>query len=441
MLRISSYGRQLFAGYNQISGYAWLSLTIVCLFKAVGFPLQVLGGLMVPLLHHSVAEGGLFGWSPGIVGIAISGFFLVSGLSAPICGFLGDRLGGRAILLATAILCCGGIVLLGFMTRPWQFFIIYSVILSLVFTLTVVPLSGLVAPWFQQRLGLAIGLTWAAGSVGAAVLLPALAFLLDIWGWTTSFLVFGIIGGVFLLVLAALFREPPGMRRRAPVVGDEAWIEERLALVRERLIRDQIRRTKAFWNLPVIHGLGCGGHGIILVFMVDFAVHDGFSPVTGAMALTISQFVSIPSRLLAPILAERIDGRIVMSGVLALQGLSALALMVSHDLWALYLSAAVFGLAYGGESSVYPVVNRCYFGYRPLSGTYGGQMLGALLGQSVAVAVAGLLIDRFEHVPAFLLAVALNFTGFGLVWTMESTRRELVSEDGAEALLSRQAGN
>lgn len=431
----------MLAGCGRISGYAWLSLAVACIFKAVGFPLQVLGGLMVPLLHRSVAEGGTFGWSPGIVGIAISGFFLVSGLAAPLCGFLSDRLGGRAVLLTTAILCGVGMVLLGFMSRPWHFFISYSVILSLVFTLTLVPLVGMISPWFQQRLGLAIGLIWTAGAAGSALLLPVLALLLDIWGWTASFLVFGLAGGLLLLSLTFLFRDHPGMRRRPPAVGDDAWIEHRLALVRERLIRDQIRRTKAFWNLPVIRGLGCGGHGIILAFMVDFAVHDGFSPVIGAAALTISQFSSVPSRLLAPILAERIDGRIMMSGVLGLQGLSVLALLASHDLWALYLAVAAFGFAYGGESPVYPVVNRRYFGERPLSGVYGGQVLGAMVGQSASVAAAGLLIDHFGHFPAFLLAVALNFIGFGLVWTMESTARELVSEDGPEALLNRQTGD
>ena len=144
-------------------------------------------------------------------------------------------------------------------------------------------------------------------------------------------------------------------------------------------------------------------------------------------------FGSIPSRLLSPVLAERMEGRTLMSAVLLLQGLGIVGFLISHDLWALYAVATLFGVAYGGEATVYPVINRRYFGRRPLSGIHGRQLLGALVGQSLSVAAAGLIIDHFGEVPGFTLGIALNFAGAALVWTMESTRNVLVTvEDGPD---------
>ena len=53
------------------------------------------------------------------------------------------------------------------------------------------------------------------------------------------------------------------------------------------MFNQHVRRTKAFWNLPCIHGLGCAGHGIIMIFVVPLAVDRGVDLGTAALMLTI----------------------------------------------------------------------------------------------------------------------------------------------------------
>jgi hypothetical protein len=38
-----------------------------------------------------------------------------------------------------------------------------------------------------------------------------------------------------------------------------------------------MRRTRAFWYLPLIHDLGCAGHGIVLLYVVPLAVEQGLT--------------------------------------------------------------------------------------------------------------------------------------------------------------------
>ena len=404
-------------------------LSTAAAFQFCAVPLQVYGGLLVPILNLPIAEGGKFGWSADWTGASMAAFYLVAGLLAPLCAAFSDRWGGRAVLLAIATLYSLGMLLMAVVHSQWHFFVVYSVLLSLVFTMSLGPLLSLILPWFSRQLGLGVGILWLAGALGATGLLPVLAFLLETVGWTTAFLAFGLVGGGVMFPLALLYGRIVQTRRPPIIEGNAAWVERQAVKAREWLVSTQVRNTRAYWNLPILHGLGCGGHGIILVYLIDLLVHDGFTCVGAALVLAVSQAFAIPSRLLGPVIAQHTDGRTLMSAVLALQGLSALALLFTHDMAALCLVAAVFGLAYGSESSVYPVVNRRYFGDRISSGVYGRQLLGGLVGQSLAVVTAGLLINHLGYVAGFGLAIALNFVGFGLVWGMESTKAVLVSED------------
>ena len=72
--------------------------------------------------------GGDFGWSIGTIGAGIATYYLVGALFAPVSGWLGDRYGARRMMLAGGILYGTSMVLLGFVSNLWQFFIVYGVI-------------------------------------------------------------------------------------------------------------------------------------------------------------------------------------------------------------------------------------------------------------------------------------------------------------------------
>jgi cyanate permease len=70
-----------------------------------------------------------------------------------------------------------------------------------------------------------------------------------------------------------------------------------------------MRRTRAFWYLPLIHGLGCAGHGIVLLYVVPLALEQGLTLVSASVILSLIAVCSISSRLLTPIVAERWGGK------------------------------------------------------------------------------------------------------------------------------------
>ena len=170
-------------------------------------------------------------------------------------------------MVAGSLMYGGGMVLLGIVTEFWQFLVVYGVIMSLAQSVTMVPLMAAVSGWFRRRLGLGVGLLWAAGGAGAAVLAPLLGFLIEEVGWRGAFWTLGIGGGGIMLAMTLLFRNRPsdlGLRPYGTRPDDppEVSISEAIARVRFKVFQRHMRRTRAYWNLPLVHAMGCIGHAV-----------------------------------------------------------------------------------------------------------------------------------------------------------------------------------
>ena len=386
-------------------------------------------GIMIPPLTD---PDGRFGWSVGVIGIGMAVYYLVGGVFAPISGWLGDRYGPQRMMALGGFLYLVSMVLLGSVTELWQFFIVFGVLLASTQSISMVPLMASVSGWFRRRLGLGTGILWAAGGVGTAVLAPLLGHFLESAGWSWTFWGIGVIGGGIILVLTPFLRNRPtdiGVAPYGSSENDPPQLVRSIAIEKLRLqaFNHHMRRTRAFWNLPVIHALGCAGHGIVLIFSIPIAVEQGLTLTAAAGILTLISLVSILSRFLTPVLAEKYGARKVMASCLFIQGVTVLILFWAQDLWTFYLFASLFGIGFGGEWTGYLVINRQYFGNGPMGTCYGWQMTGALMGHAITTAMAGAVIFLTgSYAPALALSVIFSLGGVVVIMTLEPTDRILI---------------
>ena len=398
--------------------YSWIIISILATVQVFASSISMAAGIMVPPLND--AEGD-FGWSLGTIGLVIASYYLFGAMYAPITGWLGDRYGSRRMLLAAATMYIVSMFLLSQVTAIWHFFVFFGILLSLTQSLAMVPLMAAVSGWFRRRLGVGVGLLWGAGGAGTAVMAPVIGGFIEAMGWQSTFMLIGAIGGGTMLCLVPFMRNKPadiGIQPYGARPADAPMIvrDKTVDRLRQKVFNQHTRKTKPFWNLPLIHALGCAGHGTVLIYVIPMAIDRGaFSSLAQAgIILTIIALIRVISRIVTPIMAEAYGTRKMMAASLSIQAITVFMLFWSHDAWSFYLFAAIFGIGFGGEWTGYLVINRQYYGEGPMGTVYGWQTTGALMGHAVATGLAGLVVyvtGSFNVV----MAISVGFSSLGVV--------------------------
>ena len=411
--------------------YAWVIVGVLALVQMVALSVNFASGVLVEPLTD---ENGDFGFSASGVGLSFTLFFLSGALLSPVVGWLGERYGSRNMMIAGAAGYCSVMILVAFVDAPWELWLSFGVLRGAVQAIFMVPLMAAVSGWFRHRLGLATGVLWAASGVGPAVMAPVLINLVEGFDWQSTFIYFGLAAGAFMLLLTLVFRSKPadmGMSAYGTQEGDreERGLSQDQERARAKVFNQHVRRTKAFWNLPAIHGLGCAGHGIVLLFVAPFAISKGLSFTEAALILSILSLVSIPSRMLTPIIAERYGTKTIMATCLMIQGLTVIILFFSTELWHFWAFAVLFGIGFGGEWTGYLVINRQYYGNGPIGSVYGWQMSGAQMGHAFVSYVAGLMLDLTgSYTMLFILSAAMSVGGALVTISLEDTSKRLIGD-------------
>lgn len=376
-----------------------------------------------------------FGWSLTATALAYSLRAVIGAMLSPWAGILGDRYGAKKVMLVGAGFFAGGLVLLSTITEVWQLFLYYSIVLGIAQAMFRVNIPTTVAAWFKQKLGVAVGIQQSAGGMGASILAPGLTILLTQTDWQTAFILIGVVAGGIVFALLAFFHSEPAERGKLPYGSgaDEKVnknpISGSMAKIRSQVFLNHAKRTRAFWFLPLIHHLGCVGHAIVILHVVFFAKTQGMSLGAASVIVTIYSLASVGSRLMVPILADRIGAKGVMAFFYLIQGAAVLMLFWTTEAWQFYLFAVVFGIGFGGEMSGFLVVNRQYFGMGPVRTIFGFQSMGAGLGMALGGLLGAVVYDYFgSYNIAWLVSFFASVGGMVAIISMESTKNVLIPD-------------
>lgn len=151
-----------------------------------------------------------FGWSHGIIGLAVSVNLVLYGLTAPFAAALMDRFGVRLVTVCALLTIAVGSGLTVLMTQAWQLILCWGFLVGLGSgSMAGAFATTITGRWFQARQGLVTGVLTAAGAAGNLVFLPVLSWLVQAAGWRAAVMVVSLCATAVAVPVLLLMKERP----------------------------------------------------------------------------------------------------------------------------------------------------------------------------------------------------------------------------------------
>src|SRR5436305_13747868 len=225
--------------------YAWIVAGVTFLTLLVAAGLRAAPGVLIVPLETE------FGWSRATISFAIGLNIFLYGLIGPFAAAVMDRFGLRRTMLIALGCIASGVALTPLMTRSWQLIVLWGVVVGTGSGATALVLGAtVVARWFAARRGLVIGVLTASTATGQLIFLPALASLVENYGWRAVSLVVAGVALALLPVVALLMRDRPRDVGLAPYWAADN--RQPVAVARGNPVTTALRdglRSRDFWLL------------------------------------------------------------------------------------------------------------------------------------------------------------------------------------------------
>ncbi len=382
---------------------------------------RVVGGLSMnlalgSLYAWSVFIGPLekeFGWKRADTSTVFTIAVVVFALTFIVAGRLQDKLGPFPISLTGGILVSLGFFLCAYTHSLTFLFVSFGVIGGLGNGFGYATPIPVMAKWFPDRRGLAVGLAVAGYGGGSAIFGPlAASYLLPAYGWRTTFQILGVIFIVMTVFGAFLLKNPPTGYKPAGWTPAPA---SKAAATTYEFTPAEALRTPTFYFMWVAYALGCSAGLMVISQLVPFAKSVGI-PTTSlaAMGLVVGAVGNAAGRILSGAMSDFM-GRI---NVLRLMiGISMVAMpilyLVGGNVALLFAVVFVVYWCYGTQLSVNGSACADFWGTKNAGINYGMLFTAWGVAGIIGPRIGGVLYGKYHdykaafYTAAVLAAVAL----------------------------------
>jgi MFS family permease len=341
-----------------------------------------------------------FGWDRASISGAGGLAAMSSAIAIPFVGWLIDRWGIRPVLLPIVVLSAFSIALNSLTPNS-------IVVFMLLFAITGLLGSGqgplgyakCVSAWFDDRRGLALGITMSGIGVGAALVPQYAQLLIGRFGWRAAYAGLGFLTLMIAFPAVFLFlREPTEAEARvnstrAPSTASDDCLPD--LEVREAL------SGRRFWLIAFALLLVSTVTQGMVVHTVPLLTDRGYSPETAAALMIAVGLSTMVGRLLSGYLVDRIFAPVVAAFFFLLPCLGIYLLDTALSPVAGIIS---LGLASGTEIDMIGFLTSRYFGMKRFGQLYGYLFASFVVGSAVGPYMMGLAFERLRSYDPALWA-------------------------------------
>jgi len=375
--------------------YGWLIVTIafVMAFVMAGSG-SAFGVFVIPMSAE-------FAWNRSIISMAFLFSTLVSGLAQPFLGHLCDRFGGRKVILVSLIMMGVCTILLSVTFHIIFLILLYGVVMSIFRSGgSLGSTSWIIARWFRRKRATALALSMAGASLGAMVLVPLAAYLVDRTSWRFTWVALGAIVLILAWPLAFFLRDDPKDLGLLPDGDADSSADSNTASLAQT-VRGPLEAehwSTSFRSLPIWQFSGaywaCGFiTAMMMMHFIPYAEGQGFSRATAATAFGLMSGLNFVGLLATGLLSDKLGRKNVLASIYAIRVLAFGLLLIAPEAVGLWGFAVIMGLSWYSSAPLTTSLTADIYGLKTLGVLNGVTFLAHQVGGALSVLLAGIMYD------------------------------------------------
>jgi MFS transporter, OFA family, oxalate/formate antiporter len=354
-----------------------------------------------------------FGWKRAQTSNVFTIAVVVFALTFIVAGRLQDKFGPFWISLTGGVLVSLGFFLCAYTHSLNYLYVCFGVIGGLGNGFGYATPIPVMAKWFPDKRGLAVGLAVGGYGGGSAIFGPlANLKLIPAYGVHTTFMILGVIF-LFMTVFGAfLLHNPPVGYKPAGWVPAPA---AKAAGTTYEFSPGEVLHTPAFYFMWVAYALGCSAGLMVISQLVPFAksVHIS-SAELATMGLVVGAIGNASGRILSGWMSDALGRLNVLRLMIAISMIAMPILyQVGGNVALLYVVVFIVYWCYGTQLSVNGSTAADFWGTKNAGINYGMLFTAWGVAGIIGPRIAGVLFDKYKnyqmafYTAAGLAAVAL----------------------------------
>ncbi len=375
---------------------------------------RIVGGLSMNLALGAVYAWSIFvaplekefGWKRAETSLVFTILVVVFALTFIVAGRLQDKLGPFKISIIGAVANALGFFMCAYTTtQTWMFF-----------WLGVVAATGqgfgyatpipVMAKWFPDRRGLAVGLAVAGYGGGSAIFGPlGGAWLIPTYGWRATFTVFGIIFFAMGIIGAFLLQNPPVGYKPAGWTPAPA---AKAAGTTYEFTPGEVLKTPGFYFMWIAYALGCSAGLMVISQLVPFAKSVGHPVTLATTAIFVGALGNASGRILSGWMSDGL-GRLNVLRLMILLSAVSMPVLYATGTNATMLFVMVFATywGYGTQLSVNASTTADFWGTKNAGVNYGLLFTAWGVAGIIGPRIGGVLFDKYKNYQAAFTTAAV----------------------------------
>ncbi len=377
---------------------------------------RVVGGMSMNLALGSLYAWSVFvaplekefGWKRAQTSNVFTIAVVVFALTFIVAGRLQDKFGPFWVSLTGGVLVSLGFFLCAYTHSLNYLYVCFGVIGGLGNGFGYATPIPVMAKWFPDKRGLAVGLAVAGYGGGSAIFGPlANLKLIPAYGVHTTFMILGVIFLFMTVIGAFLLHNPPVGYRPAGWVPAPA---AKAAGTTYEFSPGEVLQTPAFYFMWVAYALGTSAGLMVISQLVPFGKSVGIpSASLITMSLVVAAIGNAAGRILSGWMSDAIGRLNVLRLMIAISMIAMPILyQVGGNVTLLYTTVFVVYWCYGTQLSVNGSTAADFWGTKNAGINYGMLFTAWGVAGIIGPRIAGVLFDKYKNYQqAFYWAAGL----------------------------------